>query len=1090
MLNHVVPGVGGSLFPGRYLRDRMLSDAADVRIGNTREPRPAEERRRQQLLRWWRRVTDTCGPASGLRTLFDIVAMPLFGMLGYRARDAWFEAGQARARLVVHGGENIGVVLVPWSSRPPGIWRDLFDVSREADTSWCFVFAPPFLSLVNVRGQATRRSLDVEFPAVLEPESFLRFWTLARAESFVSPAPIDVLLRLAGRHQDRVRGDLQLGVVRALEALGRGATASRDEALVIVYRILFLLFAEARDLAPQGHPIYGRAYSVSRLVSDALSEPELHGSWEGLAAITRLSRLGCRIDDLIVRPFNGRLFARRAAPSLETRRSRRGRTMRAAAEDEAMRRTLIALGSRDDREGRQTIAYADLGVEQLGAVYERVLDAEPVAKRVRQHSTQRKQTGTFYTPQALAEFVVRRTLAPLVADVPADRILTLRVVDPAMGSGAFLVAACRYLATAYERALIAEGRLAPADVDEDGRAAMRRLVAERCLAGVDSNPIAVQLARLSLWLATLAQGRPLTFLDHRLRSGNSLLGATPDDLKHISKGDMADREPLPLFGSDRLAGSMREMVRPLNELGTSPNDTVTDVRAKEAVWERLAGEASPVASWRLAADVWCARWFSANGASPVSPAELRAVIDAVVRHDRTLPANHLSRRLEETQEASRRHRFFHWPLEFGDVFYDETGCPKATSGFDAVLGNPPWEVLGRDQGQLIRFVRRSGIYLTCGRGHLNLYQPFLERALSICRRGGRVGLIMPWGVAVDDGASLLRQVLVHDAGLETLVGLENGAGLFPIHRGIRFAVVVAEPGKPVGQIRARFGVRTSAELDALPDRDDPRDSQYPVRFTPADLRRIGGPSLRIPDVRHVDDLALVDRLTRSFPSLGHPEGWNARFGRELNASDDRESFGAQGLPVVEGKHVAPFRVDVRSTTCRVLPDVAARLLPDGRYQRPRVGYRDVSSVGNMRSLIAAVLPAGVVTTHTVFCLRTTASLEASHFLCGVLNSFVMNLVVRMLMGGHVTTSLAEQLPIPVWTGDARQRRIARLGRRLALGRGRSAQRLTAAIEAEVARLYEVSLVDFARIVEGFPLVAKTLRDEAVGRLRRFGSQGV
>ena len=307
---------------------------------------------------------------------------------------------------------------------------------------------------------------------------------------------------------------------------------------------------------------------------------------------------------------------------------------------------------------------------------------------------------------------MRRTLAPLVAGASADRILTLRVVDPAMGSGAFLVAACRYLARAYEQALVDEGRLAPGEVDEGARAEMRRLVAERCLAGVDANPVAVQLARLSMWLTTLAQGRPLTFLDHRLRTGNSLIGATPDDLVRLeTRGRQRDR-PLPLFEVDGLEQSMRQIVRPLADLGARPDATVADVRAKEAVWQRLTAASSPLAPWRLAADAWCARWFPADGTRPASPAELRAVIDAIVRHDRTLPAGHLARRLSEARSASQRHLFFHWWLEFSDVFYQDTGRPKEAPGFDAVLGNPPWEVIGRDRDELTRFVRDSGVYRT------------------------------------------------------------------------------------------------------------------------------------------------------------------------------------------------------------------------------------------------------------------------------------------------------------------------------------------------------------------------------------------
>jgi hypothetical protein len=391
-------------------------------------------------------------------------------------------------------------------------------------------------------------------------------------------------------------------------------------------------------------------------------------------------------------------------------------------------------------------------------------------------------------------------------------------------------------------------------------------------------------------------------------------------------------------------------------------------------------------------------------------------------------------------------------------------------------------VLRRDQDQLTRFIRESGVYRTCGRGHLNLYQPFLERSLSICRQGGRIGLIVPWGIAVDDGATGLRHSLVNASGLETFVGLDNGLGLFPIHRGVRFAVVVAQPGRSSGDIHARFGVRTSAELDALPGRDDPRDSAYPVRLTPAGLRRVGGPTLRIPDVRHADDLALLERLMCRFPAFGGVDGWAGRFSRELNASDDRESFGTSGLPVVEGKHLEPFRVN-GAATFHLPADTAARLLPDGRYMHHRLAYRDVSSVGNMRSLIAAVLPPNVVTTHTVFCLRTAVSLEASHFLSGVLNSLVMNLVVRMLMGGHVTTSLAEQLPVPVWTAGPSQRRIARMAGRLA--RGHRSELLEARLDAEVATMYGVELGDYERIMKGFPLVSRELRRMAVEELKKM-----
>jgi Eco57I restriction-modification methylase len=1099
-------GVGGSLFPGRYLVEAPEAD--DIW---RHRPRPPDGQRRA-FEKWWTRAASSCGPASGVRTLFDVVAMPLLAMLGFRAYDVTFDRTRALARLQTRGSGRVGLVVLPWASRQSTAWREVVVIARRMDADWCFVLAPPYLSLVDARGHASRHSVDFTLPEAFAANSFIRFWTLAHAGAFEPWLParspdrrasplIDRLLVSARQFQDRVRADLQDGVVDALDSLTNVLARSLPrparhnpggEALTLVYRLLFLLFAESRSLVPIGHPIYQRAYSVGTLCREAVSDERACGLWDGLAAITRLSRSGCRTDDLIVAPFNGQLFARTAAPALEAGRPSSRVVRRKSAADAALRRALVALGTRPGAAGRETISYADLGVEQLGAVYERVLDT-PAERReapARRHSARRKQTGTFYTPQPLAEFVVRRTLAPLVSGATTDRILSLRIVDPAMGSGAFLVAACNYLASAYERALVEEGRCGAIDLDDDARADIRRLVAERCLAGVDANPVAVELARLSLWLATLARGKPLGFLDHRLRAGDSLIGAWPDDLQRTPGRRARTGEPvLPLFDAADLESSIGRATRPLVEIAGRRDDTVEDVRAKAAVWRALTGDRSPLEPWRLASSLWCARWFpdGAAGERPrqtrPSDAEFRAALDAIFRGDPTLPARPLAEWLEHARTVARNRAFFHWPLEFADVFYDEHGQPRQAAGFDAVIGNPPWEMLRHDSPdaggapasagarpdgrQVVRFIRESDLYASCGRGHLNLYQPFVERALALARPGGRVGLVLPWGLAADDGAAALRSRLLDRSALDTIVGFDNAGGLFPIHRGLRFLVVVASPGGRTTEVRARFGVRTAKELADLPEHDEDGTS-YPVRLTPDLLRAVGGVARRIPDVRDPRDLAWLDSLARAHPPLGHTDGWGAHFGRELNATEDRRHFGTTGLPVIEGKHIAPFAVDPGRATWRINRREASRLLPDGRFDRPRLAYRDVSGVGNRLSLIAAVVPAGVVTTHTLFCLRTPVEANARHFLCGLFNSFVLNALVRLLMGGHVTTSLVEGLPVPLWTGSPEQRRIARLARRLTEHPG--ARHTNAALQAAVARLYALDAPTFERVLSAFPLV--------------------
>jgi hypothetical protein len=267
--------------------------------------------------------------------------------------------------------------------------------------------------------------------------------------------------------------------------------------------------------------------------------------------------------------------------------------------------------------------------------------------------------------------------------------------------------------------------------------------------------------------------------------------------------------------------------------------------------------------------------------------------------------------------------------------------------------------------------------------------------------------------------------------VDTIVGLDNASGIFPIHRGLRFVVVVTSPGSPPRDIRARFGVREPADIEDLPDEDDAGDrSAFPVRLSADTIRLVGGASLRIPDARRPADLDWLTRVSRTFPPLGDRAGWSAEFGRELNATEDRASFGAAGLPVIDGKHVNPFAVDTGSSARRIPESRARRILADARFTRARLAYRDVSGAGNRFTLIAAIVPAGVVTTHTLFCLRTPLSFVQQQFLCGLFNSATLNRIVRMLMGGHVTTTLVEGLPVPRWTGDADQIDVARLAARL------------------------------------------------------------
>jgi hypothetical protein len=244
-------------------------------------------------------------------------------------------------------------------------------------------------------------------------------------------------------------------------------------------------------------------------------------------------------------------------------------------------------------------------------------------------------------------------------------------------------------------------------------------------------------------------------------------------------------------------------------------------------------------------------------------------------------------------------------------------------------------------------------------------------------------------------------------------------------------------------------------------------------------------------LRSATDVAIVERAASLFRPLGSAEGWAVRFGRELNASDDRAAFhparkaeasgaisggsrtGSIYLPVVEGKHVGPFHVALASVRHLIDAADARRRLRSDRHEHRRLAYRDVASATNRLTLIAAVLPSHCVSTHTLFCLRTPLRPSLQHLLCGFFNSFVVNYLVRLRVTMHVTTGMVEQLPIP--TAEAAPgacREIAGLARLLARRPDIAA---LARLNARVAALYQLSAQEFEHILTTFPLIPMSER---------------
>ena len=1231
----MLPGVRGTLV-SEYFAEHLLGDRFAGRLGESARDAARKEiariRRSAALLgpaSSVRAVFDVSASRLVHALGFHVARLAPFRRCRARRTD---ETGALAARLE-GAGAAIGALVVAWGQDLGAAWRDSIYVGMELDVRWCLLLNGRQLRLVDSWRSYGCDHLEFDLDGICDDAgSFALFWAIMRAEAFAArrvrapsaaraatdpsdrPAGdhrepdaslVDEVVSLSAEHGIGVCRSLRLGVLDALAALMQGladgaglgsptqprprdAARQTDEpvtvatqppaalaavfeqSLTIVYRILFLLFAEARRLVPAWHAVYRDAYSIEtlRAAVEQGGAGDAVGLWETLQAISRLAHRGCRAGSLVVTPFNGRLFSPSRTPLGESGR----------LDDGVARQVLLALSTRHSGAGlnRTRIAYRDLGVEQLGAVYESVLDYQPrvevwrgeadrenavrsepvegrtgrprLVVRLEGGSGRRKATGSFYTPQSLTGYLVRRTLHPLVEHATAEQILALRVLDPAMGSGAFLVAACQYLASRYEQALIAEGRLHPAEVGERDRALFRRSIAQRCLFGVDRNPMAVQLARLSLWLATLAADCPLTFLDHHLAVGDSLVGASLSDVlncpspagAHVKRQETAQAA---LFDADELRADFERLLPERLRIGNEPGDTLAAVQDKERTIQRLAGRDGPGSRWKDVADLWCACWF---WMAPNAPGRgvYQDVANALLGRPTTLPAASLRALTDHAHGVAAHRGFFHWQIEFPEAFFDASGALLSTAGFDAVIGNPPWDMLRADAGgnsptpkrprserptsddsmagrsgsgagdekeydrMLARFARGSGFYTARSRGHPNRFQLFVERAFHLTKRRGRIGLVVPWGLFNDMGCTGLRRLLFGRADTDTIVGFDNARAVFPIHRSVRFALVTLTTEGPTSRTFCRFGEQDVDRLDTVPE--DPAEpggrAFYPFTLSPALLAQLSGDDLAVPDLRAPIDLEIVESVSSASPWLSARNGWNARFGRELNASDDRGHFldksrvrlkpdpareparssgsAERLLPVLEGKHIEPFVAHVADARYLVPAGVARRLLArNPAFGRPRLAYRDVASATNRVTLIAAMLPADCVTTHTLFCLKTALDEDVQWFLCGVMNSYVANYLIRLRVTTHVSSGIIERLPVPLIGLDSPPAAaIVTISRQLA---ARLPRVCDDRLQALVARLYGLTTAQFAHILDTFPLVDKLRRDGALVEFARL-----
>lgn len=1156
-----------------------------------------------------------------------------------------------------------------------------FELALDAqEAPWGLLSNGTELRLYRRGGAVARQFLRVDFTLLCEAgreEEWTAFWGLLRGQALLpdeaGKSLVDRVLEESQRHASKIAEDLRENVVGAVEALVQGVFDEREnaaiwgggqpdqtalarlfeESLYFLYRLLFALYAESRDILPVGESrAYRDAYSVEHLRD--LAERELHADDAGktyyqetLRTLFRLLRQGFRCAEFEIPALGGRgpedpeweRLRNDGDPHLTSLFDGRRTSWldRCRIPDRALRTVVRELSlSRPRRrtDQRERYSYADLGVDQLGSIYEGLLVYEPtiltedtvlvkVAGEIRVMGRndaesndlpivegseralgsfmlriwggRRKGSGAYYTPEEITAFLARQALEPLVepifarcaeacaaeqerareaGELPlprtriAEEILELRVCDPAMGSGGFLIQACRYLAEAYGQALVAEGRDDSARIEPTELARFKRQIAELCLYGVDLNPLAVELTKVSIWLETLARGKPLSFLDSHLRCGNSLIGAPlrdadarftvdgiatiPNEALKLVMKEATDRQKaetgsliarnrtylralerersgsttIALFGLDErmLRAALEAYVKSRKALAASDADQ-SDAEAlrlredKERQFrESYEAADAPVHRLKEVCDLWCAAWFwpEEEGVPAFDSETYRDVVARLLRGEAVAaPWVQIARR------SACEQRFLHWELEFPEIFL------RDNPGFDAMVGNPPWEKVSGDMGGLAgeydpllktlrgaerdarldeiiadpidgpviaKHARSRGQYARFGRGgplfagliagELNTFAPFTVLCWKLHRRGGAMAVVLKDAFHLTESLGPVRAAILSHGRIQLLATADNERKVFDAHNQLRFDLLIAARGDTSRGVPIsvhRF--RTAREIV---------EHAGETAEVPLELLRDGDGrySEPIPEI-------LDPWWPRLFEKARQASAGSARvsWGAELHSSADKDLWVRGEKPKQTPGPVLAMVGAFDALAYEPLAWLKPNACDQPAFHKViwngwRVGVRKRANQKDERVLIAALIPPRFATCDYLQTTREPIDPRGAARCAALANSLLLDFLLRPAVGSNMQQGILERLPwaVPVNEVPARhleQDVVALTCRRAEYGglpRALAISRFTPAVspeqralcrarvDAAVARLYGLSVLEFAHILGWFRLL--------------------
>lgn len=899
--------VEGALFPAEMLQRIVNTDSTleglkptDYHLSPSERLNEAATRAWTRLLGVWQTFKNIAAnlpeEAIGTTETRERWLLPLFQELGYgrpQVQSA-IEIDGKSYRISHKVAEPVALHLISFrhelDRRNPGAKVSPHSlvqefVNRSPNHLWAFLSNGHKLRLLRNNVSLTRASyIEFDLQAMLDGNAYNDFFLLyllchqsrveaEKDESGRELPPetcwLEKWYNTSIEEGVRALDDLRNSVQAAIEALGAGFLAhpanttlraklqsgelnKQDyyhQVLMLVYRLLFIFVAEDRDLLiPVSVPenvkqTYHKYYATHRIRELAYKQ---RGSphtdlWQQIEILFKGLSEGNAILGL---PALGSfLFRNDSTPDLAG----------CQISNSDLLSAFRHLCYTQKQNVFQLINYRNLGHEELGSVYESLLEMHPEINLDEGYfkldvvaGSDRKTTGSYYTPTSLVNQLLDAALEPVIdnaistltdSDAKEAAILNLKICDPACGSGHFLISAAHRIAKRLAAIRSGEEEPAPSVINS----ALRDVIGN-CIYGVDLNPMAVELCKISLWMESLEPGKPLTFLDHHIQCGNSLLGCTPELLDE----GIPDTAYTPLTGDDRgdcyfykkrnkeaRAGVMdisiitdillfrnSELPSKISAFNNLKDNDLQQLQIKEKSYQELL-ESEAYQNIKLVYDAWCAAFvWNKNRSLRDTPIPLiQTMIDILIYGPKSLDNSYK----QEIRRLTKQYRFFHWHIAFPDVFPYVEGKPAANFGFDCVLGNPPWErvklqekeffatrdenvanapnaaarkriinALPNTDPALYReflnekrksegtslLIRESGNFPLCGKGDVNTYTVFAELNRKLLSERGRCGCIVPSGIASDDTTKEFFQDIIDTGSLVSLYDFENSRGLF------------------------------------------------------------------------------------------------------------------------------------------------------------------------------------------------------------------------------------------------------------------------------------------------------------------------